>query len=191
MAPPPGTNDAQFDIFDEREALQNRDPLAGQDVPADGGAAAQVSRRLTDPTFVVFAGLLAVGALVLLVQIGRRQGAVTGPRSRILSVREQVGRLGHGMGIPPPAWETDTEYLTRLSGDTAAGSVLADACTQARYAPEVSVALAERAEQAGMELRHALVADRPAWQRSLIRIRGDVITGWQRLRRRGRFAGGG
>lgn len=189
MAPPPGTNDEQFGIFDEREALQNRDPLAGQnDLPVDGGAG-QVSRRLADPMVVVFAGLVAVGALVLLVQIGRRQAAVTGPRSRILSVREQVGRLGHGMGVPPPAWETDTEYLTRLSGDTAAGSVLADACTQARYAPEVSVALAERAEQAGTELRQALVADRPAWQRSLIRLRGDVITGWQRLRRRGRPSG--
>jgi hypothetical protein len=184
LAPPPGTNDPQFDIFDEREALQNRDPRAAQNDLATGGGT-QVSRRLTDPTLIVFVGVLVVAALALLVLIGRRQTAATGPRSRILSVREQIGRLGHGLGVPPPAWETDTEYLTRLGGDSAAGTVLADACTHARYAPEVSVAVAERAEQAGMELTRALVAERPRWQRSLIRVRGDLVAGWRRLRRRG------
>jgi transglutaminase-like putative cysteine protease len=184
LAPPPGTNDPQFDIFDEREALQNRDPRAAQNDLATGGGT-RVSRRLTDPTLLVSVGVLVLAVLALLVLIGRRQTAVTGPRSRILSVREQIGRLGHGLGVSPPAWETDTEYLTRLGGDSAAGTVLADACTQARYAPEVSVAVAERAEQAGMELTRALVAERPRWQRSLIRVRGDLVAGWRRLRQRG------
>jgi len=184
LAPPPGTNDPQFDIFDEREALQNRDPRALQnDLPV--GRTGQMSDRLTDPVLIMFVAVLVVGGLFLLVHVGRRQAVVTGPRSRILSVREQIGRLGHGMGVPPPAWETDVEYLTRLAGNSAAGSVLADACTQARYAPEVSMAVAERAEQAGVELTQALLADRPAWQGELIRLRGDLIAGWRRLRRRG------
>lgn len=184
LAPPPGTNDPQFDIFDEREALQNRDPRVLQN-DLQGGRTGQVSDRLTDPVLIMFLAMLVVGGLFLLVYVGRRQVVVTGPRSRILSVREQIGRLGHGMGVPPPAWETDVEYLTRLAGDSAAGSVLADACTQARYAPEVSAAAAERAEQAGAELRQTLLADRPSWQGALIRLRGDLLAGWRRLRRRG------
>ena len=32
----------------------------------------------------------------------------------ILAVRERIGRLGRGLGVPAPAWETDREYLLRF-----------------------------------------------------------------------------
>ncbi|HSK90452.1 MAG TPA: DUF3488 and transglutaminase-like domain-containing protein [Euzebyales bacterium] len=174
----------QFNIFDEREALQNParqqpDPRA---VPAGGGAAQQVSRRLTDPTTPIFAGVLLLAVLAALVALGRRGATDSTPRSRILSVRSRVGRLGGGLGVPPPPWETDREYLARLSGGSEAGRTLAEACTQARYAPEVPVALADRAEAAAGELTRTLVDARPAWQRPLIRLRGDAAAGWRRLR---------
>jgi hypothetical protein len=99
-------------------------------------------------------------------------------------VRERVGRVGHGIGLPPPAWETDQEYLTRLTGDSDSGRALASACTRARYSPECSVALAERAEAAGSDVIQTLIGNRPAWQRPIIRVRGDAAAGWHRLRRR-------
>jgi hypothetical protein len=125
-----------------------------------------------------------IAALALLVRVGRRVSGDASPRSRIMAVRERIGRLGHGIGIPPPAWETDREYLTRLSGGTDAGRSLALACTEARYSPVCSDTLAVQAEDAGAELARTLLDGRPGWQRPLIRIRGDAAAGWRRLRRR-------
>ena len=186
MAPPPGTNAAEFDIFDERDAMANRENSAlPEDLPAAGGGGT-VSRRITDPVVLAGVGALLLAALTLLIALGRRQaGPGASPRTRIMSVREQLGRLGHGMGVPLPPWETDREYLSRLGGDARAGTELAEACNHARYAPDVPVALAERAERAGAELTRALVGDRPAWQRALIRLRGDAMAGWRRVRGRG------
>jgi transglutaminase-like putative cysteine protease len=182
--PPPVAQDERFDIFDEREALANRAERPPEQQAAPGGTARQVSRRLVDPTLFVLVAAVAALGVAALVAIGRRGTTGSGPRSRILNTRERIGRLGHGIGNPPPAWETDHEYLTRLSADSEAGRSLAAASTQARYSPTVSTALAERAEHAGTELARTLLADRPAWQRGLIRIRGDMTAGWQRLRRR-------
>jgi transglutaminase-like putative cysteine protease len=174
----------QFDIFDEREALQSRaERIEAQGGEAVGGAGG-VSRRFTDPAFVVLIGVLLVAAPAMLVWLGRRGAADSSPRSRILTVRERVGRIGHGIGLPPPAWETDQEYLGRLAGNSEAARALATACTRARYAPDCPAALAERAEKAGEELLRTLIGDRPAWQRQLIRVRGDATAGWQHLRRR-------
>jgi transglutaminase-like putative cysteine protease len=176
----------QLDIFDEREALENQANRAGQEAgpPAIIGGAQEVSRRLTNPAVVVLIAALVIAALAMLVRIGRRVSGDSSPRSRIMAVRERIGRLGHGIGVPPPAWETDQEYLTRLSGGTAAGRSLALACTQARYSPECSVDLAEQAEHAGAELSRNLLDGRPGWQRPLIRFRGDATAGWRRLRHR-------
>jgi transglutaminase-like putative cysteine protease len=176
----------QLNIFDEREALQNQAEQAEQQRgPAIiGGAAQEVSRRLTNPAVVVLVSVLLIAALVVLVRVGRRGSGDTGPRSRIMAVRERIGRLGHGIGIPPPAWETDQEYLTRLSGGTDAGHSLALACTQARYSPDCSDTLAQQAEDAGAELARTLLDGRPGWQQPLIRVRGDAAAGWRRLRGR-------
>jgi transglutaminase-like putative cysteine protease len=181
----PVSSREEFDRFDEREALESRaERIEAEGGDAIGGGADGVSRRLTDPTFVVLIGVLAIAALAALVWLGRRGGADTSPRSRILTVRECVGRIGRGIGVPTPAWETDQEYLRRLAGDSKAGRALATACTRARYAPDCPVALAERAEEAGEELLQTLIGDRPVWQQQLIRIRGDATAGWHRLRRR-------
>jgi transglutaminase-like putative cysteine protease len=182
--PSPITSPEQFSRFDEREALQNRvDAIDAQRGEAAGGTS-RVTRRLTDPKLVGLIGGLMLAMLGLLVWLGRRGAADNSPRSRILTMRERVGRVGHGVGVPPPAWETDREYLTRLTGDSESGRALASACTSARYSPDCSVALAERAEAAGTEVIHTLIGDRPAWQRPVIRIRGDAAAGWHRLRRR-------
>jgi transglutaminase-like putative cysteine protease len=185
--PTPSDPGQEFSIFDERQALLNREQaLANQGGSSIGGAAGEVSRRLTDPTLIALLAVLVIAGFAALVRVGRRGSAVTGPRSRVLAVRDRIGRLGRGIGVPPPPWETDGEYLTRLSGDTEASRTLATASSQARYSPEISVAVAERAEEAGAELAHTLMDGRRAWQRWFIRIRGDAIAGWQRLRRRRR-----
>jgi hypothetical protein len=181
-----GSAAEQFDIFDENQALRNQAERADQQAGPTtiGGAAQEVSRRLTSPAVIALIGVLMVTALVVLVRIGRRVSSDSSPRSRIMAVRERIGRLGHGVGVPPPAWETDREYLTRLSGGSDAGRSLALACTQARYSPACSVDLAEQAEHAGAELARTLLAGRPGWQRPLIRVRGDAAAGWRRLRHR-------
>ena len=174
---------AEFDIFDEREALQNR---ASQATPAGsviGGRAGQVSRRLTDPTLVTVVVLLLIAAVLVLVALGRRASTVTGPTDRILAVRDRIGRLGRGLGVPAPAWETDREYLARLAPDTGYARELAAAVTTARYAASVDGEVADRAERAGEALSAELLADRPRWQRTLIRLRGDMVAGWRRVRR--------
>lgn len=172
-----------FNIFDEREALQNR---ANQPSPAGGGVigggAGQVSRRLTDPTLVTAVVLLLVSAVLILVALGRRASTVTSSADRILATRDRIGRLGHGLGVPAPAWETDREYLTRLAPDAEHTRELVAAVTSARYAPSVDADVAERAERAGDAMSVALLADRPPWQRAVIRLRGDAIAGWRRLR---------
>jgi len=173
----------EFDIFDEREALQNR---ANQATPAGGGiggGAGQVTRRLTDPSLVTAVVLLLVAAVLVLIALGRRASTVTGPTERILAVRDRIGRLGHGLGVPAPAWETDREYLSRLAPDTEHARELVAAVTTARYAPAVDADVADRAERAGEALSAELLADRPRWQRTFIRLRGDVVAGWRRVRR--------
>ena len=179
------TTPDDFDIFDEREALRNR---ADQTTPDGGGVigggAGEVSRRLTDPTLVTAVVLLLVAAVLVLVALGRRASTVTGPTDRILAVRDRIGRLGHGLGVPAPAWETDREYLMRLAPDTEDARELVAAVTSARYAPSVDADVADRAERAGDALSATLLADRPRWQRTVIRLRGDVVAGWRRVRRR-------
>jgi hypothetical protein len=108
---------------------------------------------------------------------------VTSPADRILAVRDRIGRIGHGLGVPAAAWDTDREYLTRLAPDTEHMRELVAAVTSARYAPSVDADVADRAERAGDALSVALLADRPPWQRTAIRLRGDAIAGWRRLRR--------
>lgn len=174
-----------FSIFDEREALQNRqntlEPGAGGGGVATG--ATQVSRRLTDPRTAVGVGLLLALALVVLVQLGRRSVAPTTPVDRVLATRERIGRLGYGLGVPAPAWETDREYLARLGRGSSHGDALASAVTTARFAPAVSTDVAERAEHAGAALGAELLDGHAAWRRMLIRVRGDAAAGWQRVRR--------
>ena len=180
----PGTAD-DFDIFDEREALQNRaDQASPGSAGGIGGGAGQVSQRLTDPTLLAAVLLLLVAAVLALVALGRRATAVTDPADRILAVRDRIGRLGHGLGVPAPSWETDREYLTRLAPDTVHAQELVAAVTSARYARSVDAAVADRAEHAGDALSDALLADRPAWRRTVIRIRGDAVAGWRQVRDR-------
>jgi transglutaminase-like putative cysteine protease len=181
------TPEQQFSIFDERQALQNREQaLANQGGSGFGGAAGEVSRRLTDPTLIALFAVLMIAAFAVLVRVGRRSSTITGPRSRVLAVRDRIGRLGRGIGVPPPLWETDSEYLTRLTGDSEAGRTLAAASARARYSTDCSVAIAERAEEAGEQLARTLMDGRSAWRRWFIRVRGDAIAGWQRLRHRRR-----
>ena len=174
-----------FDIFDEREALQNR---ADQAVPGGaggiGGGAGQVSRRLTDPALLAAVVLLLVAVVLALVALGRRAATVTGPADRILAVRDRIARLGHGLGVPAPLWETDREYFARLAPDTVHAHELGAAVTSARYARSVDPEVADRAERAGDALSDALLADRPGWHRTVIRLRGDAIAGWRQVRHR-------
>lgn len=179
---PVARSSEQFNIFDEREALQNREPQTPPSAGSGfGGAAEQVSRRLTDPSLIAALVALSLASLVLLIALGRRVGRGAGPRSRILTVREQVDRLGHGLGTPAPAWETDREYLTRVGGGSPASRTLGAAVTQARYAADVPAGLADQAEAAGAELMDTLLEGRPAWQQTLVKMRGDVVAGWRRL----------
>jgi transglutaminase-like putative cysteine protease len=174
---------SDFNIFDEREALQNRANQPSAGVGVIGGGAGEVSRRLADPTLIAAVVLLLVSAVLVLVALGRHASTVTHPTDRILAVRDRIGRLGHGLGVPAPPWETDREYLLRLAPDSEHTRELAAAVTSARYAPSVDADVADRAERAGDALSAALLADRPRWQRTLIRLRGDVIAGWRRVRR--------
>lgn len=180
---PASTADDEFNIFDEREALRNR----ANSVSSGSGtvlstSATEVSRRLSDPTVITTTLLVIVAALLLLVLLGRRASNATTPAERIFAVRERIGRIGLGLGVPAPSWETDREYLRRLAHDSRSGDALAAAVTRARYAPSVSDDVAQRAEQAADELADELLDGRPAWRRALIRARGDAATGWQRLR---------
>ncbi len=178
-----GGPDVQTDIFDEREALRNRaDQAAPSTGTAFGAGATVVSRQLTDPTVVTMTALVALAALLTLVQLGRRATGATTPAARILAVRERVGRLGHGRGQPAAAWETDAEYLSRLARDSRHSDELASAVSAARYAPAVSDRVAERAERAGAALSADLLDGHPAWRRLTIHLRGDAAAGWQRVR---------
>ncbi|CAN5911376.1 hypothetical protein BH23ACT10_BH23ACT10_19970 [soil metagenome] len=181
----PATPDDEFNIFDEREALQNREGQVG----AGSGStlstgATEVSRRLSDPTVVSTTALIVIAVLGLLVLLGRRASGATTAAERVFAVRERIGRLGHGLGVPAPPWETDTEYLGRLARDSRNGAELAAAVTSARYAPTVSDDVALRAERAAEALADELLADRPAWRRAAIRTRGDAVAGWRRVRSR-------
>lgn len=181
----PATPDDEFNIFDEREALQNRADQVG----ADSGStlstgATEVSRRLSDPAVVSTTALVVITALLLLVLVGRRASGATTPVERVFAVRDRIGRLGHGLGVPATPWETDKEYLHRLARDSHHGDELAATVTLARYAPTVSDDIARRAERAAGALSDELLADRPAWRRALIRTRGDAATGWRRVRSR-------
>lgn len=172
-----------IDIFDEREALQNRaDQRATTSTGPLAGTGTGMPGQLTDP--VVPTALLALVAamLVALIMLGRRAAAVTSPAERVLAVGDRVRRVGRGMGMPAPAWETDQEYLTRLAGGSRAGRELAAAVTTARHAPTVDAATADRAERAGAALAAQLLDDQPAWRRTLIRVRGDLVAGWERAR---------
>jgi transglutaminase-like putative cysteine protease len=183
--PEPITQDEQFEIFDEREAL-GQDGTQ-QSAPSQGDAAngaTEVSRRLTDPALAGGVAVTAVLALVVLVGIGRRASGDAGPVARVLSVGEQVDRVGHGLGQPRSVWETDDEYLARLGGDTDASRAVASAITRARYAAEIDADTAAHAERAGSALTTSLLAGRPGWQRALVRMRGDAAVGWQRVRAR-------
>lgn len=176
----PGAAD-DFDIFDEREALQNR---ADQRDPAQtgplAGTGSGVPGQLTGPA-VPTALVLLVVALAALVVLGRRAVVVTSPADRVLAVGDRVRRLGRGIGVPAPPWETDHEYLTRLAGGSDPGRELAAAVTTARYAPSVDPTTAERAERAGSALTAQLLSDQPAWRRTVIRVRGDLVAGWHRV----------
>jgi hypothetical protein len=179
----PATPDETFNIFDEREALQNRANEVGTGTGTVlSTSASEVSRRLSDPIVVSTTVLLACAALLLLVLLGRRAGGATTPVQRVLAVRDRIGRLGHGLGQPAPVWETDQEYLRRLAPGSRHGDELASAVTTARYAPAVSDDVAQRAEHAGAALTDELLDGRPAWRRALIRTRGDAVAGWQRVR---------
>jgi transglutaminase-like putative cysteine protease len=179
-----GGESPNFDIFDEREALQNQAAREAQGGAGGliGGGGDQVG-RLAQPSLLVTAVLLALAVLLLLVMLGRRTTVATGsPSERVLIVRERIGRLGHGLGMPAPAWETDREYLRRLAPDDDNARELAAAVTVARYAPRVTDDVAVRAERAGGQLATQLLDGRPWWRRALIHARGDAAAGWQRLR---------
>ncbi len=177
------TSDEQFNIFDERQALQNRaDQIAPGAGAVLGAGASEVSRRLTDPVVITTTALLLLTALLALVQLGRRSAGATTPAERVLAVRERVGRIGHGLGEPAPAWETDREYLSRLTRDSSHGAELASAVSAARYAPAVTDQVAIRAERAGAALTAELLDGRASWQRLIIRLRGDAAAGWRRVR---------
>ncbi|MBW3605523.1 MAG: DUF3488 and transglutaminase-like domain-containing protein [Actinobacteria bacterium] len=179
----PAAAEDEFDLFDEREALQNRaDQVGSESGTVLSTSATEVSRRLSDPTVVSTTALLAAAVLLLLVLLGRRATPAATPAERVLEVRERIGRLGHGLGAPAPSWETDREYLERLAQGSDHGAELASAVTTARYAPTVSDAVAQRAERAGDALAVELLQGRSAWRRALIRTRGDAAAGVRRVR---------
>ncbi|HEX6254580.1 MAG TPA: transglutaminaseTgpA domain-containing protein [Euzebyales bacterium] len=174
-----------FDIFDEREALQNQAAREAQGGTAGliGGGAGPVT-RLARPSLLLTVALTTLAALVLLVLLGRRAAdATSSPSGRVLAVRERIGRLGRGLGTPAPSWETDHEYLQRLAPDDDNARELAAAVTVARYAPSVADDVAVRAEEAGGALTAHLLEGHAWWRRALIHARGDAAAGWERLRR--------
>jgi transglutaminase-like putative cysteine protease len=179
-----GDESRNFDIFDEREALQNQaDREAQGGVEGLIGAGSGPVTRLAQPSLLLTVALLALAVLLLLVLLGRRAAVATSsPSERVLAVRERIGRLGRGLGTPAPAWETDREYLQRLAPDDDNAHELAAAVTVARYAPRVTDDVATRAERAGGALSSQLLEGRAWWQRALIHARGDAAAGWQRLR---------
>ena len=173
-----------FSVFDEREALLNRQNSLDQGVAGGvASGATQVSRRLVDPWTVAGVAAMLIIALIALVQLGRRSVAPTTPTDRVFATRDRIGRLGHGLGLPAPPWETDREYLARLGRGSPHGADLAAAVTSARFAPSVSAETAETAEHAGAALSAELLDGHTTWRRMLIRARGDAAAGWQRVRR--------
>jgi transglutaminase-like putative cysteine protease len=172
-----------FDIFDEREALQaqaeQREAAPTGSLPGGGAGVPDGLRGATVPTVVV-ALLVALG--LGLVVVGRRATVATSDAERVLALGERIRRLGRGLGVAAPPWETDHEYLSRLAGGSAPARDLAAAVTTARYAPRVDSVTAERAERAATALTAELLADQPGWRRTLIRVRGDLAAGWARVR---------
>lgn len=177
--------DEIFDYLNLDEALANRAASGGNpQVGGLGDGAGEMSRRLANPRLLTLLASLSVVVLMLLAWLGR-MGEQRGvhPRTRVLRARASIGRLATGLGIRPRAAETDREYLMRLIAAGPEADALAAATARARYGPSVSARVAHEAEHAARALEGRLVGDLPAWRRGLVRLRGDVATGYARLRR--------
>jgi transglutaminase-like putative cysteine protease len=136
---------------------------------------------------------IAVGLVALLLSVfaggvalwSRRADAARSPAERVLRARAHVDRLGRGVGVVPRAWETDREFLDRLSGSVVsvdgAGQLArrsADTLTrwsqEARYGLTVDDEAALQSELAVGALEEAVLGDLPAPRRALARVRGPV-----------------
>jgi transglutaminase-like putative cysteine protease len=158
-------------------------PVAGE----GGGAGGAAARGLPRAALVLLvAAVLAFGGLLL---ASRSKGSLVhrSSRDRVLHARDGIEVLARGIGLVPARWETDAEYLSRVAhrhGFTAreAAAALAGHAARARYALDLPAESGPAAEGAAGVLHDAVLADRSAWQRARIQVRGRVSTGWARLR---------
>ncbi|HVM13732.1 MAG TPA: transglutaminaseTgpA domain-containing protein [Egibacteraceae bacterium] len=164
---------------DENAADQNK-----QGVDESGGAPEQTEGDETGRLLIVLlAALIGVGAAVA-VALGRRRARPSRqPLARVLGAYRSVEQIGRGLGMRPASWETDHEYLRRLSGTAAtvpeaptAAGTLGRRVSQARYAPALPVPAAVEAESAAGVLRRALLSGRSAPVRALVTCRGRLAT---------------
>lgn len=136
---------------------------------------------------VALAALAGVGVLAGIAWRRRRAAAPRTALVRVLDVRDEVGRIGRGLGLAAAPSETDLEYLERLAGVTPAPAApstavaLADRVALARYAPAVPDAVADEAEAAGRALQGYLLAGRSTPGRAAVRTRGTASAVVDRL----------
>ena len=161
--------DQDFPSADDR-----RDP--GAPLPESGTAASSGSPA----TALVLLGVMVAIATAAIAW--RRTVAAPSPDAppveRILAAGRRVCRVGAGLHVPPRPSETDGEYLHRLAVGSGAGESareLARMLTRARYARNVDIQDAARAEQAAKQVTQQLVGSLSRFRRVQVSMRGAAV----------------